>query len=165
MTDTKPYRIENATLRTSRPVYTKMWARFVNDFDGLALPAEGRVPLDFEHAHAEDLGFVENIRRSGSLLLGDVVLMRRERDGVFDRASDIVDRYEAGTPYGLSIKFGWRWDGEIEFDVYDDNARAITVNGETFDGPLNVIRKWPLLSVAVVRYGHDADAMLPPLAA
>jgi hypothetical protein len=70
-----------------------------------------------------------------------------------DKAFEIYQKGKAGVPYEASID--WRGPG-ILIEELQEGAVA-TVNGQQVQGPLKIVRKWPLRAVAVTPYGQDSD--------
>lgn len=115
------------------------------DLAGLAIPNQNR-PIRFGHDAANGVGHTDSIRvDSGQLVAGGVV----SRDT--SAAKEIV----------VSSKNGFPWQASIgasveEFEFVKDNQKVI-VNGRTFEGPVNVVRKSSLGEISFVDLGADGN--------
>jgi len=119
----------------------------VVDLAGLAIPSQNR-PIRFGHnaSSAGGVGHTDAIRvESGQLIATGVV----SRDTA--AAKEIV----------VSSKNGFPWQASIgasveEFEFIKENQKT-SVNGRTFDGPVNVVRKATLGEISFVGLGADGN--------
>ena len=119
----------------------------VVDLAGLAIPSQNR-PIRFGHdaSSAGGVGHTDAIRvEAGQLVATGLV----SRDTA--AAKEIV----------VSSKNGFPWQASIgasveEFEFVKDNQKVI-VNGRTFDGPVNVVRKATLGEISFVDLGADGN--------
>ena len=117
----------------------------VVDLAGLAIPSQNR-PIRFGHDASTGVGHTDAIRvEAGQLVATGVV----SRDTA--AAKEIV----------VSSKNGFPWQASIgasveEFEFVKDNQKVI-VNGRTFDGPVNVVRKATLGEISFVDLGADGN--------
>lgn len=134
--------------RTGEPVEHWYWGRLVHDFAGM-VPNGDRVPIDYCHDSGEVLGFLNEFDpSSGDLVTRGALVHFAEKD----RVAEVTTKGRAGVPYEASIDF--RGEGVVV--EYIDEGQMTEVNGRQLEGPLAVIRKWPLRGVAICPYGHDA---------
>ena len=119
----------------------------VVDLAGLAIPSQNR-PIRFGHdaSSGGGVGHTDAIRvEAGQLVATGVV----SRDTA--AAREIV----------VSSKNGFPWQASIgasveEFEFVKENQKVI-VNGRTFDGPVNVVRKATLGEISFVDLGADGN--------
>jgi hypothetical protein len=119
----------------------------VVDLAGLAIPSQNR-PIRFGHdaSSGGGVGHTDAIRvEAGQLVATGVV----SRDTA--AAKEIV----------VSSKNGFPWQASIgasveEFEFVKDSQKII-VNGRTFDGPVNVVRKATLGEISFVDLGADGN--------
>lgn len=147
--DSKKLRI---LARSVEPTEHWWWGNVIHDFSGMT-PTKNRLPLDYDHDTGEVIGAVENFKVDNEGLWMDGELIPFKDD---DRASEVIFRMGKGIPYEASIDFAG--DG-IEYECVSENQIA-TVNGKQFNGPLTVIRKFPLRGVAITPYGQDMNTQV-----
>ena len=117
----------------------------VVDLAGLAIPSQRR-PIRFGHDASSGVGHTDAIRvESGRLIATGLV----SRDT--PAAKEIV----------VSSKNGFPWQASIgaaveEFEFVKESQKAI-VNGRTFDGPVNVVRRATLGEISFVDLGADGN--------
>lgn len=124
------------------------WGRCVHDFAGMSL-VKPRIPIDYQHDPREVLGFAEspNVADGNLRLSANLVSLRPD-----DMAATVQGKAAAGVPYECSIKMG-------DFSVEEvPEGMTVEANGQTFAGPLVVIRKWTLRGVAITPYGTDSGS-------
>ena len=115
------------------------------DLAGLTIPNQNR-PIRFGHDAAAGVGHTDAIRvENGQLIATGVV----SRDTV--AAREIV----------ISGKNGFPWQASIgasveEFEFIKENQK-VSVNGRSFDGPVNVVRKATLGEISFVDLGADGN--------
>ncbi len=135
--------------RTKKPVNHWYWGRIVHDFDGMQ--RQEKVRIDYCHNQEECLGVADKHTIDDEGLWLDAEVESLE-DG--DRASKVLKEVDAGRPYEASINFNSH-DNVFEYV----QARQIAkVNGEDFEGPGVIARKWRLRATAICPHGYDADA-------
>jgi len=136
------------TVRTQSIVGT--WAgRMVHDLKGVF--HNEKIPLDWIHDddHPSDIiGFIDKVKASNESVecSGQIVSLVD-----MDIADQVVRKLKAGIPFESSISFGGQG---LEFEEVGENTTA-KVNGQDFDGPGFIVRKWPLRGVAVCPHGAD----------
>ena len=117
----------------------------VVDLAGLAIPNQNR-PIRFGHDATSGVGHTDAIRVEGGQLVATGVVSRDT-----PAAKEIV----------VSSKNGFPWQASIgasveEFEFVKETQKAI-VNGRTFDGPVNVVRKATLGEISFVDLGADGN--------
>ena len=124
------------------------WGRVVHDLGGMQLHKD-RLALDYNHFPDEVIGYLDKIdTKSGDLMATGAIVPFAEKD----RASEVIFRAKAGTPYEASIAF----DGPLRVERVDAGVK-LRVNGRDAEGPLMVFRQWSLRGVAVCPYGADRN--------
>ena len=133
--------------RTGKPVQHGYWGLVVHDLAGMHLD-KPRIALDYMHDPDQVIGYLNKFDVNNQRLLcsGAVLALRDE-----DRGSEIIARAQAGIPYEASIYFGGTG---IKIEELDKGDKA-NVNGYTVEGPVTIIREWPLRAVAICPYGVD----------
>lgn len=131
---------------TGTPMRVAGWrAPVVVDLAGLAIPNQKR-PIRFSHDPAAGVGHTDSIRiDKGKLIAAGVV----SRDTAVAR--EVVASSKNGFPWQASI--GSSVD---EFEFIKD-GQTVLVNGQSFTGPLNVIRKATLGEISFVDLGADGE--------
>ena len=126
------------------------WGKVAHDFAGMKKPSLGRIPID--HVHTDDaLGYIDEFDKSDGLTLKGKFISTKEGDLAWDIATKIA----AGVPYQSSIFFGDLEDGTpLDIEEVKEN-KSKTVNGQVFEGPGLIVRKWLLRGVATCLYGAD----------
>ena len=127
------------------------WGRIVHDMSGMTL-RKPTCPIDYDHCSWEIIGVGQKFKADNSGLQVDGQLVALKADSE-DKAYEVAMKAKMGVPYEASID--WRGQG-IVIEELGEGATA-QVNGETVSGPLTIVRKWPLRSVAVTPYGQDSD--------
>jgi hypothetical protein len=115
------------------------------DLAGLAIPTQNR-PIRFGHDAGSGVGHSDAIRVEGGQIIATGVVSRDT-----SAAKEIV----------VSSKNGFPWQASIgasveEFEFVKETQKAI-VNGRTFDGPVNVVRKATLGEISFVDLGADGN--------
>ena len=101
----------------------------VVDLAGLAIPSQSR-PIRFGHDAGSGVGHTDAIRvDSGQLVATGVV----SRDTV--AAREVVVSSKNGFPWQASI------GASVEEFEFIKESQTATVNGRSFEGPVNVVRK------------------------
>jgi len=136
--------------RSAEPINHWYWGRIVHDLSGLVLHKD-RVIVDWCHWWDEVLGYLDTFApdQSKGLEVGGY-LVSTQAD---DRAAEIAAKGQAGVPYEASIEF----DLQGSVIEYVGDGQSVQVNGYTFAGPGYVVRKWPLMAVAVCPHGADPN--------
>ncbi len=133
---------------TGGPMRIAGW-RFpvIVDLAGLAIPSQNR-PIRFGHdaSAAAGVGHTDAISVEAGQLIATGVVSRDT-----PAAREIV----------VSSKNGFPWQASIgasveEFEFIKDGQKAI-VNGRTFEGPVNVVRKATLGEISFVDLGADGN--------
>jgi hypothetical protein len=134
--------------RSSEPIAHWFWGKVVHDFAGMKM-AKDRIPIDYCHDSKDIVGYANRheIDENGLTLSGALVPFKDS-----DRASEIVHKTNSGVPYEASIFFGG--DG-IKVEHVNAGITAFA-NGREYQGPITIVREWPLRGVAVCPYGADA---------
>jgi hypothetical protein len=127
------------------------WGRIVHDMSGMQLRKES-CPIDYDHNSFQIIGYGKKFtaNNEGLQVEGSLVALANEPS---DKAYEVYQKGKAGIPYEASID--WRGPG-IVIEELSEGASA-QVNGETVQGPISIVRKWPLRAVAVTPYGQDSD--------
>ena len=127
------------------------WGRVVHDMKGMQL-RKPTCPIDYRHSEDDIIGVGQKFEASdeGLTVSGQLVALELSAD---DRAYEIATKAMNSVPYEASID--WRGPG-IEIEELGEGASA-QVNGQTVQGPIKIVRKWPLRAVAVTPYGQDSD--------
>lgn len=135
--------------RSSEPIEHWYWGRIVHDMAGMQLRKES-CPIDYRHSEYEIIGYGNTFEASddGLTISGGLTSLHDK-----DRAFEVATKGAMGVPYEASID--WRGHG-IRIEEFGEGAKA-EVNGKTFDGPLVVVREWPLRAAAITPYGADSD--------
>ncbi len=131
--------------RTNDPV--EVWwadAPIVHDFAGIE--HKDRLVLDWCHQDDEVIGFLDAVKAEGSKLMvsGSITPIREG-----DRAERVIDQGKAGIPFEASITWS-----PVAID-YLPEGTSTPLNGEDVEGPLMIVRRWKLHSVAVCPTGAD----------
>ena len=133
--------------RTNEPIEHWYWGNVVHDFAGMRL-VKDRIAIDYCHDSKDILGYA-NKHETGAegLVLSGALVPWKESD----RASEVAFKFDNGVPYEASIDFG----GEgIKYEFVDDGQVAFA-NDREYQGPLVIIREWPLKGVAICPHGAD----------
>lgn len=144
--DLRPFRM---TARSNGPIVHEYWGRIVHDFDGMELRKES-CPVDYCHRADSTLGFADQFStgENGLEVAGSLIVLQEN-----DEADRVYKRGKAGFPYEASID----WIGpETEIEWIPEDV-STEVNGQQFEGPGYVVRKWPLRALAICPYGADSD--------
>ena len=117
----------------------------VVDLSGMQIPAQKR-PIRMNHDAGLGVGHTESIAVDGGKLIAAGVVSRNT-----SAAADVVSSGRNGFPWQASIGAS---SEAVEF-VKDGETAA--VNGQTFAGPLNVVRKSTLGEISFVDLGADGN--------
>ena len=138
--------------RDSGPIFHWAWGKIIHDLSKMKKPSTGKIPID--HVHSDEaLGVIDEFDTSDGLLLKGKLVSTGEGDLAWNIATKIA----AGVPYQSSIFFDDLEDG-TPFEVEEvKEGKSKTVNGQVFEGPGCIVRKWMLRGVAVCLYGADPN--------
>jgi hypothetical protein len=113
------------------------------DLAGLHIPSQAR-PIRFSHDPGAGIGHTDSIRiESGQLVATGLV----SRDTAIAR--EIVASAKNGFPWQASI------GSSVEEFEFVKDGQNVLVNGQSFKGPLNVVRKATLGEISFVDLGAD----------
>lgn len=134
--------------RTNSVLNHWWWGRCIHDFAGME--HKERIVLDYCHDDDELIGYADqfNVSSNGLELSG-----RIESIEPMDQANKVILQSDKGIPFEASIFFD---EAVLE---YVPEGYTTEVNGQTFDGPLTVFRKWLLRACSVCPYGYDSDSL------
>lgn len=137
--------------RSADAIEHPYWGRIVHDMSGMTL-RKPTCPIEYNHWSEEIIGVGETFAAddTGLTVSGQLVALCADGD---DRAYEVAMKAKNKVPYEASIDF--RGPG-IVIEEFGEGTIA-TVNGQQLAGPVTVVRKWPLRSVAVTPYGRDSD--------
>ncbi len=143
-----PFRMK---ARSSGVISHWYWGRIVHDMAGMQLRKES-CPIDYDHNSYQIIGYGDKFKadNNGLEVSGSLVALANQPD---DKAYEVYQKGKAGIPYEASID--WRGQG-IVIEELSEGASA-EVNGSKVEGPITIVRKWPLRAVAVTPYGQDSD--------
>jgi len=138
------------TARTANVIDHPYWGRIVHDMAGMTL-RKPTCPIDYCHSSDEIIGVGEQFDagNDGLTVTGKLIALSADPK---DRAFEVGSKAKAGVPYEASIDFN---GPGIVIEELGEGASA-EVNGQQLTGPLTIVRKWPLRSVAVAPYGADS---------
>lgn len=127
------------------------WGRIVHDMSGMTL-RKPTCPIDYCHFAECIIGVGESFAfdDKGLTVTGQLVALSADSN---DRAFEVATKAKNKVPYEASID--WRGPGILIEEVGE--GATTECNGQTLTGPVTVVRKWPLRSVAVTPYGQDSD--------
>jgi hypothetical protein len=129
---------------TGNPMRVAGWRHpVVIDLAGLAVPSQSR-PIRFGHDPLAGVGHTDAVRvEDGQLVAAGVV----SRDT--PAAREVVTSAKNGFPWQASVGASVE-----EFEFVKENQQVL-VNGRSFTGPLNVVRKATLGEISFVDLGAD----------
>lgn len=138
--------------RSSGTAFHWWWGgNVVHDMAGMTAPE--RITLDYCHDDREIVGYGDKLTPGPDGLVVSGALTPFTDT---DRASEIITKAGLGVPYQASIYFD-----PFSAVVEDVPAGQTTeANGQTFTGPVSIIRQWEIRGVAVCPYGVDSDTSL-----
>jgi hypothetical protein len=124
------------------------WGLIVHDFAGMKL-AKPVIQIDWCHDHEQAIGVAASteVSADGLAVSGKLISTRPN-----DLAADLIAKAAAGIPYEASIDF----NGPMLIETVPAGATA-EANGQTFTGPLSIVREWQLRSVAICPFGYDTQ--------
>jgi len=113
------------------------------DLAGMQIPSQ-RVPIQYGHDMSAGVGHTESVTLEGGQLLAAGIISRKTA-----YAEEIVASSRNGFPWQASI--GASAD-QVEFVKQGEQA---AVNGQTVDGPVNIVRASTLGEISFVPLGAD----------
>ncbi|MBL0920919.1 MAG: hypothetical protein IBJ10_02185 [Phycisphaerales bacterium] len=115
----------------------------VIDFAGLDLGSKSR-PVLRDHYPSQVVGHTESVKvDNGSLLIAGVV------SGAGEAAREVVESSRRGFPWQASVGVS-----AASVEHFDAGAK-VSVNGRSFTGPIDVVRRGSLSEVSFVALGAD----------
>lgn len=117
----------------------------VVEMTGIDIPKQ-KIPVRFEHKSAQGVGHTERIAVAAMELLAEGVI---SRDTMWAR--DVKKSAINGFPWQISM------GGPIHDAEYIPFGQTVTVNGQTFEGELYVVRKMTLKEISFVDMGADSN--------
>ena len=115
------------------------------DLAGLAIPSQAR-PIRFSHDATAGVGHTDTIRVDvGQLVATGIV----SRDTV--AAREVVASSKNGFPWQASV------GASVDEFEFVKERQTVTVNGQEYAGPLNVVRKSTLSEISFVDLGADGQ--------
>jgi len=115
----------------------------VIDLAGLTIPKQ-QLPIRFGHDLFAGVGHTESIRVENGLLIAEGVISRDT-----EAAREIIASAKRGFPWQASVGVSVE-----EYEAIKENQK-VSVNGQEFAGPLNVVRKGVLGELSFVDLGAD----------
>jgi hypothetical protein len=129
---------------TGTPMRVAGWRHpVVIDLAGLSIPSQSR-PIRFGHDPLSGVGHTDAVRVEDGQLVATGLVSRDT-----PAAREVVTSARNGFPWQASVGAGVE-----EFEFVKDNQQVL-VNGRTFTGPLNVVRKATLGEISFVDLGAD----------
>ena len=113
------------------------------DLAGLSIPSQAR-PIRFGHDPLSGVGHTDSIRVEAGQLVATGVVSRDT-----PAASEVVVSSKNGFPWQASVG-----TGVDEFEFVKEGQK-VTVNGNQYNGPVNVIRRSSLGEISFVDLGAD----------
>ena len=131
---------------SSEPKNHWYWGKCVHDMSGMQ--HKDRIPLDYCHNSFDIIGYANNfeVSNDGVRVTGALTPYKD------DRATEVLYKAKQGVPYEASVNFA---AGLVIEDVGE--GMEVEVNGQVFEGPGVVFRKWTLRGVAICPYGEDSN--------
>jgi len=115
---------------------------------GMAIPSQSR-PVRFGHDAAAGVGHTEAIRVENGQVLAEGVISRDT-----PAAREIIVAARNGFPWQASI------GAAVERFEFVKDGQSVQVNGRTFEGPVNVVRKATLGEISFVDLGADQQTTI-----
>lgn len=129
---------------TGTPMRVAGWRHpVVIDLAGLSIPSQSR-PIRFGHDPLSGVGHTDAVRVEDGQLVATGLVSRDT-----PAAREVVTSARNGFPWQASVGASVE-----EFEFVKDNQQVL-VNGRTFTGPLNVVRKATLGEISFVDLGAD----------
>jgi len=118
----------------------------VVDLGGLDVPDQS-VPIRLDHKPSQGVGHTTRIEARGGKLVAEGLISRDT-----SWARDVARSGSNGFPWRASI------GGPVIKAEFVSAGRNIEVNGQSFEGPLHVVRRMTLKEISFVDNGADSDA-------
>lgn len=115
----------------------------VVDLAGLVIEKQSR-PILFDHDSTRIVGHTERITIEGNQILAEGIV-----SGASPEAEQVCQSSDKGFPWQASI------GASVGDEQYIPAGQSVTVNGQTFEGPLRVIRAAVLSEISFVSLGAD----------
>lgn len=129
---------------TGTPMRVAGWRHpVVIDLAGLAVPSQAR-PIRFGHDPLSGVGHTDAVRVEGGQLVATGLVSRDT-----PAAREVVTSAKNGFPWQASV------GASVEEFEFVKDGQSVLVNGQTFAGPLNVVRKATLGEISFVDLGAD----------
>jgi hypothetical protein len=141
------------------PMRTEGWKYpVVIDLEGLVIPNQSR-PIRMNHDISQGVGHTSTIGVEGGVLMATGVISRDT-----PAARDVVASAKNGFPWQSSV------GASVEQVEFVKAGEAVMANGNSFSGPVNIVRKSILAEISFVDLGADdntsakvaAQASQPP---
>lgn len=117
----------------------------VLDLAGVVIPNQQR-PIRYGHDASQGVGHTESIAVTGGIMTASGVISRDT-----DASRDIVSSSANGFPWQASV------GAEVNEVEFVKQGQSVTVNGQQFEGPLNVVTKSTLGEISFVDLGADGN--------
>lgn len=129
---------------TGTPMRVAGWRHpVVIDLAGLSIPSQSR-PIRFGHDPLSGVGHTDAVRVEDGQLVATGLVSRDT-----PAAREVVTSARNGFPWQASVGAG------VEEFEFVKEGQQVLVNGRTFTGPLNVVRKATLGEISFVDLGAD----------
>ena len=115
----------------------------VVDLRGLAIPSQ-TIPIRLDHRPEQGVGHTTSVRIEAGQIVAEGILSRQT-----DAARDVTRSARAGFPWQASIG-----GPVLEAELLPEGERA-EVNGQTVEGPLQIVRAMELIEISFVDRGAD----------
>ncbi|MCK6488479.1 MAG: hypothetical protein L6R48_09155 [Planctomycetes bacterium] len=131
---------------TGGPMRLAGWRHpVIVDLAGLRIPTQNR-PIRLGHDAAHGVGHTDSIRVEGGKLIASGVVSRDTA-----AAREIVISSKNGFPWQASI------GAAVQEHEFVREGQTVQVNGQTFQGPVNVVRSASLGEISFVDLGADGN--------
>ncbi|MBI5939828.1 MAG: hypothetical protein HY859_05315 [Caulobacterales bacterium] len=131
---------------TGGPMRLAGWRHpVIVDLAGLRIPTQNR-PIRLGHDAAQGVGHTDSIRVEGGKLIASGVVSRDTA-----AAREIVISSKNGFPWQASI------GAAVQEHEFVREGQTVHVNGQTFQGPVNVVRSASLGEISFVDLGADGN--------
>jgi hypothetical protein len=130
---------------------SRFFGDIIQDLSGMSVQGDS-IAIDYCHDEGEIMGVIDEFSTSGGKL---TLKGKLTPFGEGDRASEVMAKMTAGVPYQASIDFRPRRPGQLKIEEVEAGDTA-QVNGKEVQGPITIVREWPLTGVAICPHGADA---------
>lgn len=117
----------------------------VMDLAGVAIPSQQR-PIRYGHDASQGVGHTDSIAVANGMMTATGIISRDTA-----AAKDVVSSSANGFPWQASV------GAEVDEVEFVKQGQSVTVNGQQFDGPLNVVTKSTLGEISFVDLGADGN--------